>query len=112
MKNKFFAVLIASTIMISCTLGLTACKSNSGDSTKKSNIPDPVSTVDDVQSHKVEGTLHEVNVNDETPVGNLVDGARAQYVVVSPEKYSKAAMFIVKHLTAATGVAFSSVISE
>lgn len=112
MKNKFFAVLIASTIMISCTLGLTACKSKSGGSTKKSDIPEPVSTVDDVHSHKVEGTLHEVNVNDETPIGNLVDGARAQYVVVSPEKYLKAAMFIVKHLSAATGVAFSSVISD
>ena len=113
MKNKFFAILIASTIMFSCTLGLSACKPNSGGTSgTKNKIPDAVSTVDDVNAHIVEGTLHEVNVDDERPIGSLVNGSQAQYTVVSPEKYTKAAMFIVKHLSGAVGVSFSSEVSD
>lgn len=112
MKNKFFAVLISLTIVFSCTAGMNGCKSPSADSSGKRPVPDPVGTVDDVRSHEVEGTLHEVNVDNENPIGRLVEGGRAQYTVVSPEKYSKAAAFMAKHLTDATGATFTSVSSD
>ena len=113
MKNKILAIFIASALIFSGMPSLIACKTgNGGNSSVKNVIPAPVSPADDVNSHKIEGTLHEVKVNDDAPVGKLTDGGAAQYVIVSPDAYSKAAKFMANHLGGATGATFSAVVSD
>ena len=74
-KNKLLTIFVASAIILSSLTGMVSCgKSDESESVGGSSegtstsIPSPVSTVDDVESHKVEGTLHDVNVNYENSV--------------------------------------------
>lgn len=115
-KNKLLTMFVASAIVLSSLVSVASCgssgSSESGGSSGKNGIPNPVATVDDVEAHKVEGMLHDVNVNYEAPVGELVGGGAAQYVIVAPAEYYTAAKFMANHLGAAVGAAFSTVVSD
>lgn len=118
-KNKLLTIFVASAIILSSLTGMVSCgKSDESESVGGSSegtgtsIPSPVSTVDDVESHKVEGTLHDVNVNYENSVGKLAEGGNAKYVIVAPAGYSAAAKFMATHLGAATNATFNVVTSD
>ncbi len=100
MKKSIFKAIILLLAVIFTLSGFSGCKNN--DKPDK----DSVKTVDDVKAHKVEGTLHDVNVNYDAPVGKLSENGKTEYTVVAPSKYSVASKFVSKHLTAATEANF------
>lgn len=115
-KNKLLTMFVASAIVLSSLMSMVSCRSpkssESVGSSETNSFPNPVSTVDDVETHKVDGTLHDVNVNYEAPVGELIGGGEAQYVIVAPSEYYAAAKFMANHLGAATGAVFGAVVSD
>lgn len=103
-KNKFLVVLLA---FVFASFSLFGCGGNNGNKT-----PSAVNPATDVTAHKVEGTLHEVNVDDSTSVGALHSGETTEYKIVAPESYGVAAKFLSKHLSAATGATFDVVVAD
>ena len=108
MRKKIFKAIILLLTVIFMFLSFSACKD---DNTSAGNV-DEVKTVTDVKAHKVEGTLHDVNVNYDVPVGTLSSNGKTEYAVVSTNEYIVAAKFVSKHLTAATGANFPLDFSE
>ena len=101
MKKSIFKAIILLLTVIFTFSAFSACKN---DNTSKDS--DDAKTVTDVKTHKVEGTLHDINVNYNEPVGTLSANGRTEYTVVSASGYSVASKFVSKHLSAATGVNF------
>ena len=101
MKKSIFKAIILLLTVIFTFSAFSACKNNN-----TSNDSNDAKTVTDVKTHKVEGTLHDVNVNYNEPVGTLSANGRTEYTVVSASRYGVASKFVSKHLSAATGVNF------
>ncbi len=101
MKKSIFKAIILLLTVIFTFSAFSACKNDN-----TSDDGDDAKTVTDVKTHKVEGTLHDVNVNYNEPVGTLSANGRTEYTVVSVSGYGVASKFVSKHLSAATGVNF------
>ena len=101
MKKSIFKAIILLLTVIFTFSAFSACKNDN-----TSDDSGDVKTVTDVKTHKVEGTLHDVNVNYNEPVGTLSANGRTEYTVVSVSGYGVASKFVSKHLSAATGVNF------
>lgn len=69
------------------------------------NIPDPVNPVVDPTKHTVEGTLHDININNDNTRPFIVNGS-TEYALYAVDNYKalEAASFIKTHLIAATNV--------
>ena len=100
MRKSIFRSIVLLLTVIFALSGFSACKKD--DKTDNGNVK----TVEDVKAHKVEGTLHDVNVNYDAPVGMLSGNGKTEYTVVSVSEYSVASKFVTKHLSAATGANF------
>lgn len=100
MKKSILKAIIFLMTVIFTLSGFSACKND--------NKPDggSVKTVTDVKAHKVEGTLHDVNVRYDMPAGTLSENGTTEYTVVADSEYSVASKFVSKHLAAATGANF------
>lgn len=100
MRKSIFRSIILLLTVIFALSGFSGCKKD--DKTDNGNVK----TVEDVKAHKVEGTLHDVNVNYDAPVGTLSVNGKTEYTVVSVSEYGVASKFVTKHLSAATGANF------
>lgn len=100
MRKSIFRSIILLLTVIFALSGFSGCKKD--DKTDNENVK----TVEDVKAHKVEGTLHDVNVNYDAPVGTLSVNGKTEYTVVSVSEYGVASKFVTKHLSAATGANF------
>lgn len=106
-KKNIFRTIIALLVVIFAMSGFVACKNNNNTSGGGSSDGGNDTPAADVTAHKVEGTLHDVNVDYNKPIGNLLTpSGAADYTVVAPEKFAVAAKFITKHLSAATKADF------
>ena len=85
MKKSIFKAIILLLTVIFMFSAFSACKNNN-----TSVDGDDVKMVTDEKTHKVEGTLHDVNVNYNAPVGTLSANGRTEYTVVSASEYSVA----------------------
>ena len=103
-KNRIITAMLAGVLAFSSLCG---CGGSNAD-----KIPDPVSPASDMEAHYVEGMLHDVNVNYDEPVGDLVKNGVTEYKIVAPAKFGTAAKFVSKHLNAATSATFGIVNSD
>lgn len=103
-KNKIITAMLAGVLAFSSLCG---CGGSNAD-----KIPDPVSPASDMEAHYVEGMIHDVNVNYDEPVGDLVKNGVTEYKIVAPAKFGTAAKFVSKHLNAATSATFGIVTSD
>lgn len=101
MKKNFLRSVIAALVFSFAFTSLAACGNKNSDGANKPNKP-----VSDVAGHTVEGTLHDVNVNYDSPAGKLSENGKTNYTVVSPSGFGVAAKFLTKHLSAATNAEF------
>lgn len=106
MKKSILKAIVLLFAVIFTLSGFSACKND--DKTDNG----PVKTVTDVKAHKVDGTLHDVNVNYDAPVGKLSENGKTEYTVISSSKYSVASKFVSKHLTEAAKADFSLEFAE
>ena len=81
-KNRIITAMLAGVLAFSSLCG---CGGSNVD-----KIPDPVSPASDMEAHYVEGMLHDVNVNYDEPVGDLVkNGVRSEERRVGKECRSR-----------------------
>ena len=64
-KSIFRAIILLLTVVFTFSV-FSACKNENTP-----NGGNNVKTVEDIKAHKVEGTLHDVNVDYDAPVGTL-----------------------------------------
>lgn len=96
-NNKIIATALALVSAFS-VFGLAACD-------KQSKIPAAVSPTANVESHSVTGTLHDVSVKYDTPVGEFIKSGKTDYrMIVADGNASVAATFVNKHLASFAGV--------
>jgi len=107
-KSNLFKAIIALLLIV---FTFTGCNGGGDDSGGKTGRDD-IKTVTDVKAHKVEGTLHEVNVDYDAKIGKLSVNGKTDYTVVSPSEFGVAAKFATKHLSAATKATFPLEIAD
>lgn len=106
-KRLFKSIILLLTVVLTLT-SFVACKKPDN----KASVPDPVKPAADIAPHKVEGTLHDVNVNYDAPVGKLAENGTTEYKIVSPSRFGVAAKFLAKHLSDATKANFTLEIAD
>ena len=111
-KRKFLICAVATAIALSSLFGCGGNKESGGSSLPSDKIPEAVAPAEDYKTHKIDGTLHEIDVDYESPVGKFAENGRTEYKIVAPSAYVSAAKFVAQHLNAATGAAFETVIAD
>lgn len=110
-KRKLFTCAVASVIAFSSLFGCNFGK-NDGDGGKTDKIPGAVSPASDYKTHDIEGTLHDVNVNYDAPVGKFAENGKTEYKIVFSSAFASAAKFAAQHFNAATGAVFETISAE
>ena len=101
MKNKLFLIILS--IIMASVMAFSGCKGGNVDSSGSSDTNNAGKENEDKYTY-VEGTLHEVNVNDDKPVANLVTNGNCGYeIVIGNDTTREAAMFILARINEATG---------